>query len=986
MARDLGLDDVVDHFTLIGDELDQLRNKSGATRLGFAVLLKFLLWRGRFPRGLHEVPDDAVAHLARQVHVTATELGSFDFASRTLKRHRTEIRVYTGFRECSVADAEALAGWLAEHVASSERRPERVRDELILRCRAELIEPPTPERVSEIARSALHQAEQALLALIAERLDAVVVARLEALIAVSDDDEDENVLGLIKAAPGNVSLETMLVEISKLEAIRAIGLPADLFDGIDARIIAGWRARAAVESPVHLREHPSATKLALLCALLYLREREVTDALAQLLISTVHRINARSEDKVITELVKDFKRVTGKETLLRKIAEASLGTPDDTVREVIFPVVGGEATLQDLVAEYRQKGTEYQRQKRKVFKASYSNHYRRGLIRLLGVLEFRSNNTAHQPVIDALALIVRYAHSTGQYYPAGEHVIINGAVDPIWADLLTGVDSRKQTRVIRHVYEACVFQALRDRLRCKEIWVVGAHEWRNPDEDLPTDFETRRAEHYDKLHKPLDPTAFTAALRDEMRGQLAALNDALPGLEWLRITNRKSGAIQLTPLGPQLEPRNLRRLKKAIRDRWGQIPLIDMVTEAALRTGMLGELTAVGPREALARAVLWERLLLLAYAYGTNTGISAVAAGEHGHTEADLRYTARRHFTIDGARAVPIQLANATFAARQAHIWGQSTTTVASDSTHFRAYDQNLFTEWHSRYGGRGVLIYWHIEKKSMAVHSQLISCAASEVAAMIEGAVRHGTTMALEGNYVDSHGQTEIGFAISLLLGFDLLPRIKQINKIKLYQPDRGNPDAYLGLKPAMTRPIRWELIEQNYDMLVKYATAIRVGTASTEAILRRFTRNASHPVYQAMLELGRVQKTIFVARYLRDRDLQREIEEGLNLIEAWNRVNGVIFYGKSGEFATNRRDQQELGMLSLHILQAALVYVNTLMIQDILAEPEWAGVLTPEDLRGLTPLFWAHVLPYGEVKLNTTRRIALNAAQTVETNAESS
>ena len=101
------------------------------------------------------------------------------------------------------------------------------------------------------------------------------------------------------------------------------------------------------------------------------------------------------------------------------------------------------------------------------------------------------------------------------------------------------------------------------------------------------------------------------------------------------------------------------------------------------------------------------------------------------------------------------------------------------------------------------------------------------------------------------------------------------------------------------MTRPIRWEIIEQNYDQLVKYATAIRVGTASTEAILRRFTRNASHPVYQAMLELGRAQKTIFIARYLRDRDLQCEINEGLNLIESWNRVNDVIFFGKSGEFA---------------------------------------------------------------------------------------
>ncbi len=89
----------------------------------------------------------------------------------------------------------------------------------------------------------------------------------------------------------------------------------------------------------------------------------------------------------------------------------------------------------------------------------------------------------------------------------------------------------------------------------------------------------------------------------------------------------------------------------------------------------------------------------------TNTGISAVAAGDHGHSEAGLRYVARRYFTIDGAREVAVQLADATFAARDPVTWGQSSTTVASDSTHFRAYDQNLFTEWHSRYGGRGVLI-----------------------------------------------------------------------------------------------------------------------------------------------------------------------------------------------------------------------------------------------------------------------------------------
>jgi TnpA family transposase len=104
-----------------------------------------------------------------------------------------------------------------------------------------------------------------------------------------------------------------------------------------------------------------------------------------------------------------------------------------------------------------------------------------------------------------------------------------------------------------------------------------------------------------------------------------------------------------------------------------------------------------------------------------------------------------------------------------------------------------------------------------------------------------------------------------------------------------------------------------------------------------------------------------------------QREIHEGLNVVESCDRANAVIFYGKGGDLASSRRDEQEMSVLCLRILQAALVYVNTLMLQDLLAEPDWEHVLTPEDQRGLTPLFWSHVLPYGEVKLNMTSRLPL-------------
>ncbi len=257
------------------------------------------------------------------------------------------------------------------------------------------------------------------------------------------------------------------------------------------------------------------------------------------------------------------------------------------------------------------------------------------------------------------------------------------------------------------------------------------------------------------------------------------------------------------------------------------------------------------------------------------------------------------------------------------------------------------------RYGGRGVLIYWSVEDKgSVVIHSQLLNCSASEVHAMVEGALHHGTEMTVAGHYVDSHGQSEIGFGITRLLGFDLLPRIKRINKCKLYRPAAGESDLWPGLGPAMTRPIRWELIAQQYDQMVKYATAIRTRTASTEAILRRFMKaNANHPTYQAMIELGRAQKTIFLCRYLRSRELQREINEGLNVVESWNRANSVLFYGKTGELASNSRDEQEMSVLCLRIVQAALVYVNTLMIQDLLDDPDYAGILsTDADKRGLT------------------------------------
>ena len=453
----------------------------------------------------------------------------------------------------------------------------------------------------------------------------------------------------------------------------------------------------------------------------------------------------------------------------------------------------------------------------------------------------------------------------------------------------------------------------------------------------------------------------------------------MPGLGWLEIAPRgRHGAIRLTPQEAAPEPANLGRLKKAIAHRWGTLRLIDVLKEAVLRSGCLQVIERTAGRGGrLGPGQLLERLLLVIYAYGTGAGIRAVAAADHGPSEHDLYYARRWYLTAELVEALAVQIANATFAARHKAIWGEGSSAVASDSTHFGAWDQNLFTEWHSRYGGRGVLIYWHVERKSMVIHSQLLSCTASEVAAMIQGAVHHGTEMDVKANYVDTHGQSVIGFGLTRLLGFDLLPRIKRINHIRFYPPGRG--EEFPNLVPAMVgRPLDWDLIAAQYDDAVKYATSIKNKAASTAAILRRFHRtNLMHPTYQAMQEIGRAQRTIFACRYLRDRELQREINAALNVAESWNAGNAVIHYGKGGDIPGNRRDEQELTVLCLRALQASISYLNTLLIQDVLADGHLD--LTGEDQRAITPLFWSHVAPYGEVTLDMTRRISLSHDTTI-------
>ena len=985
----MGLDNanIVAPWTLTAEDQALVMAKNIANRLGFALLFLFHRAHGRFPKAPTEIGAKAVAWVAQQLGVKPSDDDAYDATSRTWKRHRAEIRLLLGFREATVADAELLEGWLRDEVAAAGAAPDQLVALLETRCRELSIEPPAADRIDRIVRAAIHAHDEHFCAGILGRLAPATRGRLEALLRPaanesSNPPSDQStgtapaLLLRLRGDPGKPSLAGVQEELAKLEFVRDIDLPRNLFDGVLPHELDRYRRRVAAEAPYEIRRHPEAARLTWLAAFVHLRGRTLTDDLVDLLIETIHRIGARAERRVDRELLDELKRVSGKQNLLFDLAGATLEQPDGIVRDVVFPVVG-EQTLRDLVKEAKATGPSYRTTLRTVIRNSYKGHYRRMVPEILQRLEFCSNNERHRPIIQALDLLKRYANSKLQTFPVEEVVPIDDIVRGLWREAVFEKDAKGRQRVNRITYEICVLEALRDKLRCKEVWVVGANRYRNPDDDLPADFEAQRIPYYQALKLPLEADRFIADLQAEMREALRILDAGMPRNPGVKISRKrnKDAWITVTPFDPQPDPPNLTAIKAETLATWPMTSLLDMLKEADLRLNFTDILKSPTAYETFDRSVLRPRLLLCLNGLGTNAGFQRMAGLQSGATAKDLAYVRRRYISVDALRQAIAIVTNGTLRARNPAIWGDGTTACASDSKHFGAWDQNLTTQWHMRYGGRGVMIYWHVERNSLCIHSQLKSPSSSEVASMIEGVVHHCTEMEVDRQYVDSHGQSTVAFAFCRLLGFQLMPRLKAIHVQKLSRPDAGQPDAYKNLQLILTKPIDWELIRQQYDQMIKYVTAVRLGTAETESILRRFVRsNIQHPTYKAFAELGRAVKTIFLCRYLHSEDLRREINEGLNVIEQWNSANDFIFFARRGEMVSNRREDHEISMLALHLLQNCMVYINTLMLQQVLAQPQWSERLTPRDLRALTPLIWEHVNPYGRFDLDMDARLPID------------
>ncbi len=626
---------LAEHWTLSPKEITLISNRTPRNRVGLALQLKVYQHDGRFPRRTTHVSPTVLSYLAEQLNVSPGDLVGYRFTSRTGRYHRREILRFLGLGVATANDRRRLKNWLIEHAIPGDSHVKRAIDAAVQWFQRERIALPRDGELAKFVRSVIREYPNELFGTIGSKLSPAAKMLMDGLlhdgwrcpVKLPGQRGDGRVrFRHLGAHPGPITVKTVGREVAKLYCIRELGLTSDLFRDIPVRLLARNAERIASARPWEVRRHPSATRYCTLAAFCWHRHQAITDALVDLIMLMVHQLKRRAKGRVDKKLLKDIRRVRGKTRILYKIASLALAHPEQKVKNVIYPIVG-EDTLKDLVHEYESGELDYDQEVFRDMRRSYAHHYRQVLPLLLSALDFRCHRPYHQPVLQAAAWLRDNWSDSRRYLPLDE-VPVDDVVKRKWRHCVVEWDQQGIARINRISYEIVVLQALHEGLRCKEIWVLRAFRHRDPSEDLPVDFASNRAAHYESLELPRDAGAFVQKLKMAMTDALKTLDKGLPHNAQVEITDRPKRAIKVSPLKRQPDPPNLLQLKADVFKGWDGTSLLDVLKETDLRVGFTEALHSVAQRESLDPKVLRERLLLCLYGMGTNTGLKRVATSE----------------------------------------------------------------------------------------------------------------------------------------------------------------------------------------------------------------------------------------------------------------------------------------------------------------------------------------------------------------------
>lgn len=319
---------------------------------------------------------------------------------------------------------------------------------------------------------------------------------------------------------------------------------------------------------------------------------------------------------------------------------------------------------------------------------------------------------------------------------------------------------------------------------------------------------------------------------------------------------------------------------------------------------------------------------------GCNIGISKIANVSKGITEDALLNLVNWHISLENIHLANKKILELMDKLTLTHIYRKKAQILhtSSDGRKIGVAVDSLNANASYKYFGKGMGIvnYSFIDEGNRAFYATAISSAEREAAYVIDG-LMHNPLIRSNIHSTDTHGYSELIFAVMYLLGIDFAPRIKGLKRATLYSFCSRKNYTVQDFKILPDRYINEELIKSQWDDILRLIVTIKLKDATASQIFKRLSSySKQHPLYCALKEFGRIIKTIFILRYIDDVELRKMIEKQLNRIELSNKFAKAISFDNNHEMLYGSKEEQDIAINAQQLIQNSIVLWNKLFLSQ--------------------------------------------------------
>lgn len=951
LKQNLTKSELRDFYMPNSEEIEFVRQtaRKEDTQLHLLVHLKLFGQLGYFPN-IEDVPESLINHLRSALQLSPKIIPVV--IQRTLYRHHNFVRDFLKVKSYDKT-ARGLITRTVFEAAQVMDNPADLINAAIESLIKERYELPAFSTLDRLARRVRFLVNSRIWNTIHSRLTDAEFSRLDELL-MPDAKAFRTPYNSLKQLPKKPTLKNLQELLNHLEWLLGLGDFESFLKDIPPLKIKHFAAEAKALDAGEIKDFNDPKRYALLICLIRRAHIKVRDALGQMFIRRIAKLHQNGKNALQAIQIKHLEKSERLVTIFSGVLQTVDLEQSDAVLGQSLRKVLGNYDISGLLEDCEQLEAFHGNNYFPLLWQFYRSH-RSALFRLINALEFKSTSR-DDSMQSAIEFLKANENRRTEYLEASGDLSF---AEEKWQNLiLKTIDGLPHYD--RKLFEVCVFSHLAQELKSGDIAVVASEEYGDYRDGLLNwdECQSMVDEFCVEVELPNTSAGFVAQLKEELSTVADKIDKSFPKNSALSID--ENGALILKKIEKQESSSTAKKLGEAIVARMPERNLLDILSNIQFHTSWtrhFGPLSGSDPK--LERAV--ERYLLTLFTYGCNLGPAQAARHMRGLVSGHmLSFVNRRHIDAKKLDGALVDLLDNYHLFRLPKFWGDGT-HASADGTKYDLSEQNLMAEYHIRYGGYGGIAYHHVSDLYVALFSHFISCGTWEAVYIIDGLLKNKSEIQPDTLHADTQGQSTTVFGLSYLLGIKLMPRIRNIKDLVFYRPDKKK--KYKHIDSLFKEGVDWDLIETHWQDLMQVVLSIKAGKILPSTLLRKLGNySRKNRLYLAYRELGRVVRTIFLLKYISDKEFREEIHANTNKVESFHYFAKWLNFG--GEILQENDPEEQEKLIKYNNLVAnALIFQNvidqTRIIKNLMSE---GFTVSSEDLKRLSPYQTAHVKRFGD------------------------